>query len=333
MRTGDTAGHTGYVHEAVHYASVDELLAVVVPFLRGGVAEGEPAVVTLGERNAALVRSALPPADAARVVFHPGGEMYARPASAIRAYRAMLTELAAGGAHRIRVIGELPRSALGATWDWWARYEAAINHAYAEFPLWSMCAYDTTTTPAEVLADVARTHPRAAAPGDRHVPIPEYVPPQRFLTEPRPVVADPLQLTSPPVELKDPSPADARAAVTLVNRTATGTVLDAEKVEDLQLAVTETVTNALRHGRPPVLVRFWAGADRVVVTVTDGGEGPTDPFAGLQAAAHAPLGGLGLWLAHQLCDHVALHREEGGFTVRLISGNPEHRVGHHPHTS
>lgn len=159
MRTGAAAGHNGYFHEAVYYASDEELLAVVVPFLRGGVAAGEPTVVALGEQHAALVRAALPATDAGRVVFHPGGDMYARPASAIRAYRAMLADHTAAEAEQIRIIGELPPSELGATWDWWARYESAINHAYDEFPLWSMCAYDTRTTPAHVLADVARTHP------------------------------------------------------------------------------------------------------------------------------------------------------------------------------
>ncbi len=32
------------------------------------------------------------------MVFHPGGEMYARPTSAISAYRAMLADYTASGA-------------------------------------------------------------------------------------------------------------------------------------------------------------------------------------------------------------------------------------------
>jgi anti-sigma regulatory factor (Ser/Thr protein kinase) len=325
VRTGAAAGHTGYFHEAVYYGSDEELLAVVVPFLRGGVAGGEPTVVALGEQHAALVRAALPSGDAAEVVFHPGGDMYARPASAIRSYRDMLAGYTAAGAAQIRIIGELPPTELGATWDWWARYEAAINHAYDEFPLWSMCAYDTRTTPSSVLDDVARTHRLAAAPGDRHVPSPDFVEPERFLLDRTPVVPDPVQLTTPSVELTDPSPRDTRAALARLAATLPDDALTADKLADLQLAVTEIVTNGLGHGRPPVVVRCWAGEDRIVVTVADRGAGPTDPYAGLQAAAHAPIGGVGLWLAHQLCDHVAFDRVDG-FTVRLISGNPYHRV-------
>lgn len=69
-----------------------------------------------------------------------------------------------------------------------------------------------------------------------------------------------------------------------------------------------------------------------MITVTDQGQGPRDPFAGLQAAAHAPNGGVGLWLANQLCDHVAAHHRTDGFTLRLISGNPYHRVNSHHST-
>jgi anti-sigma regulatory factor (Ser/Thr protein kinase) len=326
MRTGAAAGHPGYFHEAVYYASDDELLAVVVPFLRDGVAQGEPTVVALGEEHAALVHDALPPGVASSVFFQPGGDMYARPASAIRSYRAMLADYTGAGADQIRIIGELPPSELTATWDWWARYEAAINHAYDEFPLWSMCAYNSVTTPASVLTDVARTHPRSAAPGGRHLPSADYVPPSDFLTRPVPIELDPIQLTPPAVELTNPTPAGTRSVVAQLNTTFDGGILSSDKLSDLHLAITEVVTNGLAHGKPPVTVRCWAAPDRIVVTVTDLGEGPRDPFAGLQAAPHAPYGGVGLWLANQLCDHVAGQHGADGFTLRLISGNPYHRV-------
>jgi anti-sigma regulatory factor (Ser/Thr protein kinase) len=326
MRTGAAAGHAGYFHEAVLHSSDTELLDVVVPFLRGGVAAGEPTVVALGERHARLVETALGPV-ARDVIFQPVGDTYGRPASAIRAYRTLLAAHTAAGAAQIRIIGELPAEALEATWDWWARYESAINHAYDDFPLWSMCAYDTRTTPGPVLADILRTHPRVARPGDRHEPSPDYAEPREFLREDRPVVPDPLELTPPAVELTGPAPTDARAALATMNRAG---VLGEDALADMQIAVTETVTNALRHGTPPVLVRGWVGPDRLVVTVTDRGPGPDDPFAGLQAAAHAPIGGLGLWLTHQLCDHVALARGPEGFMIRMIAGASHHRVPTRP---
>ncbi|TDV57511.1 sensor histidine kinase [Actinophytocola oryzae] len=326
MRTGAAAGHTGYFHEAAYYGSDDELLGIVIPFLRGGVAAGEPTVVSLTEPNAELVRDALPSDCADGVTFLAGGDMYARPASAIRSYRSLMADFVAGGAGQIRIIGELPPTELGATWDWWARYESAINQAYDEFPLWSMCAYSTTSTPAAVLADVARTHPHTAAVGDRHLRSADYTDPERFLSVHASATPDPLQLTPPAVTLQNPAPAEARRAVSHLNEAAPGGVLPAERLDDLRLALTEVVANGLTHGLPPVTVRCWSGPDRLVVTVTDRGQGPKDPFAGLQAADHAPAGGFGLWLTHQLCDHVALSDTEEGFTLRMIVGNAHHRV-------
>jgi anti-sigma regulatory factor (Ser/Thr protein kinase) len=88
------------------------------------------------------------------------------------------------------------------------------------------------------------------------------------------------------------------------------------------IAVSETVTNAACHGQPPAQLRTWAAHDRIVVTVTDQGSGPGDPFAGLLPAGHAPAGGLGLWLTHQLCNLVTFDHHSDGFTIRLIAGKP-----------
>ncbi|MEU8296404.1 sensor histidine kinase [Micromonospora sp. NPDC048909] len=317
MRTGAAAGHHGYLHEAIRYDSDDELLAVVVPFLLGGVEAGEPTFVSLGDRTGRLVRAALPVGSG--VEFLPGGDVYARPTAAIRSYRELLAAQVAAGANQIRIIGELPRIALGATWDWWARYESAINHAYDDFPLWSMCAYDTRITPPAVLDEVARTHPRFATPDGGHPLSPTYLEPAVYLREHRAAPADPLQATPPLVELTDPTAAQARAAV----HDADPGVLPADDLDDLVVAVSEIVTNALRHGRPPVRLRLWVGADRIVVTVSDGGDGPKDPFAGLLPAGNGATGGLGLWITYQSCNHVSLHRGGDGFTLRLIAGNPD----------
>lgn len=312
MRTGAAAGHRGYYHEALRYGSDDELVARLLPFLRGGLAAGEPTVVALGERNARLVRAALSPADADRLIFHSGDATYARPACAIRSYRNMFQEHTAAGAAQIRVVGELPPPAVGVLWDWWRRYESVINHAYKDYPLWSLCAYDIRSTPEAVLRDVAATHR-----GE------EYVEPTEFLTRQRVADLDPLELTPPRVDLTDPSGADTRAALRALN---TAGVLSRAVLDDLMLAATEIVANAEMHGVPPVRVRCWVGEDRMVVSVSDQGKGPTDPFAGLLPAAHAPMGGLGLWLSHQLCDHVALRPGDGEFAVRLIAGVATHRV-------
>ena len=312
MRTGAAAGHTGYLHEAVFYRSDDELLDVAVPFLRGGIEAGEPTLVGFGTVHSGLIQEALPDLP---IEYLSGGAMYARPASAIAAYRRLLANYVAGGAQQIRIIGELAPGDFGGTWDWWARYESAINELYDEFPLWSMCAYDTRSTPAHVLDDVARTHPSLAEPAGRHAPSMAYMPPAAFLTAPRAAALDALQYNPPEVVLTDPTLSQVRRAV---DEAAVG--LPQESVDNLKLAVNEVVTNAMQYGHPPVELRLWAGDGRIVVTVTNKGESPADPFAGLRPAAHAPAGGLGLWLVHQLCDYVSLDGGLDGFTVTLTVG-------------
>jgi anti-sigma regulatory factor (Ser/Thr protein kinase) len=316
MRTGAAAGHLGYFHEALCFESDEHLVDVAVPFLTGGVEAGEPSVVALDGRNADLVRSALP--RGLDVIYLSGGAVYARPAAAIRSYRKLLSDLVAGGASQIRILGELSPVALGVAWDWWARYESAINHAYDDFPLWSMCAYDARSVPADALADVLRTHPRSATADGRHVPNDTYIDPIQYLTETRPPVTDPLQHTEPRVDLAEPSLSDARQAV----RDADLGQLPPDDIDDLLVAVSETVANAYKHGRTPVRLRLWSGTDRIVVSVTDGGAGPKDPFVGLIPAGDGANGGLGLWITHQSCNHVALHHDTEGFTIRLIAGNP-----------
>ncbi|XVS67827.1 anti-sigma factor RsbA family regulatory protein [Actinosynnema sp. CA-299493] len=320
MRTSVNAGERGYDHAAVYYGSYDELLGVVLPFVRAGLDAGEPTVVSLEPDKAELVRAALP--DEADVTFLVADDLYARPAAAIKSYRELMAGYVAGGAQRIRIFGEVPRSGLGATWDWWARYEAAVNHIYDEFPLRSMCGYDTRTTPRHVLDDVARTHPFVATADGRHLRNDHYVEPPSFLSAPRALVDLPIQQTPPLVDLTDPAPIAARHAMLAANRTR----LSPDEVDDLLLAVTEVVTNALRHGRPPVRLRAWSDAGQLVVTVHDRGSGPDDPFAGLLPAPDRSSGGFGLWLAHQLCHHVTFAADDDGFTIRLTMGDT-HRTG------
>ncbi|SCL25224.1 Anti-sigma regulatory factor (Ser/Thr protein kinase) [Micromonospora nigra] len=316
MRTGPAAGLPGHFHEAVHYDSDEELVAVAVPFLLDGVAAGEPTILALGERTGDLVRSALPARCGVEVMS--GGQVYARPAAAIRLYRHLLAERVAAGAAQVRIMGEVPPLALGSTWDWWARYEAAVNHAYDEWPLWSVCAYDTRRTPRAVLTDVARTHPRFATVDGRHLPSASYTAPEAYLREERAVPADPIQASPPVVELTDPTAAQARAAVRAVDRG----LLSPDDADDFTVAVSETVTNGLRHGKAPVRLRIWAGDDRIVATVNDAGDGPTDPYAGLLPASDGSIGGLGLWITHQSCDHVTHWRDADGWTLRLTAGQP-----------
>jgi anti-sigma regulatory factor (Ser/Thr protein kinase) len=315
MMSGAAAGQAGFIHEAAYYGSDEEFLDLVVPFLTGGLNAGEPTFAVFTEPKIAMLRDALP--DPSPVTFLNGEVQYDRPAATIQTYRQVVSDQLAAGARQVRVAGGVPHPGVGVPWTGWARYEAAVNHAFADFPLRAMCPYDTRITPDEVLADVARTHPGLVTAGGKRTVSADYLEPAEFLgtrVHPEP---DPLEDFPPAMEMADPVTGAARRAVEAV---ALACGIPRDETDDLVTAVDEAVANALLHGRRPVRLRVWAGPQRVVVAVADRGPGPSDPFAGLLPAARFPDGGLGLWLIHHLCRHVTMSRDEHGFTIRLIAG-------------
>jgi anti-sigma regulatory factor (Ser/Thr protein kinase) len=284
-----------------------------MPFVEEGIAAGEPVIIGYDDRKNALVGSWL--ADPSPVTFLADDSVYAAPARAIAAYRRLFELHAATGAGQIRVTGEVPHPGNGGSFDGWDRYEAAVNTVWDEFPVWGLCLYDIATAPAAVLDAAERTHPSIVAPSGAHRANDRFEDLSVF--EPLPIAADPLEKTRPTIELTDRSAAEARQALTQIGE---GRVADTI-LEDLLIGVTETVSNALLHGRGAVTVRIWATPDRIVINVHDQGRGPADPLAGLvPASSGIPDTGLGLWLIHQLGIDVALNHADDGFTVRLRSG-------------
>jgi anti-sigma regulatory factor (Ser/Thr protein kinase) len=316
MRSGPATGHDGILHEAAFYGSDEEFLGVVVPFLRDGVAAGEPTLSLFGGHNQYLLRDTL--GAGSDVVFIDGGNHYMRPAAAIRRHREMLAGYVAEGATQIRIAGEVPHPGVGVPWEWWARYEAAANEVYDDFPMYGLCPYDTRTAPPEVLDDVRRTHTHVVTQDGHRQPSPVYQPPRAFLAETVRPWADPVESGRPVFDQADPSAAWARRAVGSLQETA---ALDGDDINGLLLSVSEAVSNAILHGRAPIRMRAWAEPGRIVVAVTDAGPGPADPVAGLMPADRpVGAGGLGLWMMHQLCAYVSLRRAPDGFTVRLVAG-------------
>jgi anti-sigma regulatory factor (Ser/Thr protein kinase) len=87
--------------------------------------------------------------------------------------------------------------------------------------------------------------------------------------------------------------------------------LDSERCDDLALAVSELVTNAIRHGDDPVTLTVVPGENRVRVEVTDGN--PTLPH--LSAAAPFDTGRRGLWLVEAVCRSWGWHPVPDGKCV------------------
>jgi anti-sigma regulatory factor (Ser/Thr protein kinase) len=314
MRTGAAGGQVGHFHEAGFYGCDAEFAALIVPFAEEGIAAGEPVILGYDDRKSALVRSWL--SDPSAVEFIGEKSLYATPARAIATYRRLFEFHLALGAGQIRIAGDVPHPGNGGRFEGWDRYESAVNTVWQDFSVWGRCLYDTTTAPSAVLDVVERTHPHIVSPSGQRRASGRYQDVLAF--QGLPYAPDPLENSTPTIELVNRPTADARHALTQIGRgRIPATILD-----HLLFGVTEAVNNAQRHGRPPATVRIWAAPDRVVVTVHDTGHGPADRLAGLiPAPSSTPDSrvGLGLWVIHQLDIDVALRHTGDGFTVRLRS--------------
>jgi anti-sigma regulatory factor (Ser/Thr protein kinase) len=185
-------------------------------------------------------------------------------------------------------------------------------------PVSAICLYDRRRLPAAVVESAAATHPHVVTATTWSVSTAfrdpeEYV---RALPRPRAPVEN-----SRPVLAVD----DAPALAFLRHRLAAALeeyVADPLQRADLHLGASEVAANAFRHGRRPVSARMWTDGRHVVCTITDSGTGFDDPLAGFVPAHGFDLGrgGMGLWLARKLWDHVDLLRGPTGLTVRLAAG-------------
>jgi anti-sigma regulatory factor (Ser/Thr protein kinase) len=303
----------GLFHDVGFYRSDAEFRSLIVPFVEEGVAAGQPVIIGYDDRKASLLRSWLP--DPAAVIFVADNSLYATPARAIASYWKMFEQHTAAGATQIRIAGDVPHEGNGGRFAGWDCYESAINTVWEQFPVWARCLYDATTAAPGVLDIAERTHPRIALPSGQYRDNGRYQRPASF--QPLPSDPDPLERSVPALEMADPSPAQLRRAVTSIGHGQ----IPATVLQDLEIGVSEAVSNAWRHGRPPVTARIWAASGRLLVHVHDTGPGPAGPLAGLVPAwANREFRHGGLWLIHMLNLDSALIRSRDGFTVRLATG-------------
>jgi anti-sigma regulatory factor (Ser/Thr protein kinase) len=83
------------------------------------------------------------------------------------------------------------------------------------------------------------------------------------------------------------------------------------------LAVTEVVTNAVRHGGASGHLSMWRDGDDLLVEVADRGRGIPAPRRSPSGPRPGQVGGWGLWLARQICSSVAIDSGPNGTRVRM----------------
>jgi anti-sigma regulatory factor (Ser/Thr protein kinase) len=306
-------------HDALFYGSDDEFVATLVPFVRDGLARDQAVAAAVNAANIALLRDALG-ADASEVTFIDRDGWYRRPATTVAGWQRLLADAAGRGRAKIRLIGEVGFGT-GERAVTWTRYEAALNRVFSDAPAWIVCPYDTRTLPPAVLTDARRIHP-AVVNGSRH-DSDSYLPTEEFLRlvpEPMPPAAGLPTLTMTLGDTVGPARRALRAAL------AASSWSDSDRFDDLVLAVSEIAANSLCHGRGRRELRAWIAEQAVVCEVVDEGPGLSDPLAGFRPPDEVSTRGRGLWMAHQLCDSLAIDRSDTTTRIRLAITRTHNRV-------
>jgi anti-sigma regulatory factor (Ser/Thr protein kinase) len=309
------AEDAGFRHAAAVVGTDDDLLAVALPFVDAGLRVGDLVALSCSPETAERVGAEIGAAAEHLEVDRALTLLGARPPDAIRAARRYVMRAADRPTGRVRILSEVDFGDRPAGWREGQRFEAVCNLLMRHVAISTVCVYDRRRLPPEVLDSAALTHPDLVA-GAVWTPSPAFQEPRSYIRA-LPAPREPVEDT-PPVFAAD----DLPSLVAL--RHALSTVLgarvpDREQREDLHLGASEVAANAFRHGTRPVSARIWADDRHLVCAITDAGHSFTDPLAGFQPAHGDDLsrGGMGLWLARKLWDHVDLVPGPGGLTVRL----------------
>jgi serine/threonine-protein kinase RsbW len=99
--------------------------------------------------------------------------------------------------------------------------------------------------------------------------------------------------------------------------------LSDEVLGDLKLALTEACTNSVRHaydgGEGIVEILYELHSDRLVIEVTDSGEGFDAAEPGREASDELSEGGLGIMIIEALADELEIgERRGGGSRLRFV---------------
>lgn len=158
-------------HVCGFYYSRDERDAMLLPYLREGLAHGDKCVAVVDSmRPDELVGGLDVPGDTlvtGQLEVYDSDETYLRsgsfdPETTIAFWEERTKELVSGGRYPlIRLLGELswldrsatPREAI-------VRYESWADRFVSRYPITILCLYDLRRMGSSVLMDLLRTHPR-----------------------------------------------------------------------------------------------------------------------------------------------------------------------------
>jgi anti-sigma regulatory factor (Ser/Thr protein kinase) len=309
--------HAGFQHQALIYEGADEYLEGTIPFLRGALQAGHPALVAVRKDRAELLRGELG-REAGMMHFVAVEEVARNPAGVIPLWRDFVDE---NPGRAVRGISELAwpeRSP--AEMEECHRHEALINLAFDEGRSWSLlCPYDACSLRDEELERAATTHRLISREGRTEESAAFDREPDCLSGRLPPPAARPEVLSFGLTELSQVRRRVAAAA----ERAGMGP----RAVADLVTAISELAANSVIHGGGAGTLRLWREDGSLVAEVEDEGR-IEEPLVGRLRPGLRQEGGRGLWLANQLCDLVQIRSGEGGTIVRVRVPAGQHATGY-----
>ena len=290
------------------YQGLGGFLDAVVPFLRDGVTRDDAMLVAVDAVKIDALRTELG-RDSGAVQFVDMAELGRNPARIIPAWSDFLDRNAGSG---LRGVGEPIWPGRSSDELVEAHYhEALINRAFADSGAWQLlCPYDVDALDPRVIDQAKRHHPHISTDGACR-------PSAHFTDVDTAEGLFDAPLSEPPpdhlvMHLGPNSIADLRRCAAPI---ADELGLAPRLRGDLELVVSELVTNSVRHGGGDGTLRVWRDGSSVVCEVTDEGW-VEDPLAGRRLPPRVEAGGRGLWIVNQLCDLVQLRTSASATTVR-----------------
>ncbi len=302
----------GFMHPALFYRGTAEYLEGTVPFIRDGLAAGEPVALAVPGPNLRLILTELG-TDAERVRLldmtragrHPGRVI----PNVLRAFAD------AHPSRRVRIIGEhLWTGRTAREYPVCAQQETLINIALTGRSVTMLCPYDANRVGLQTLAEAEANHSRLIdASGERAS---TGFAPDNAVADGNRAVADDNQLCAPTVGPRFTFDATKAAlAGQFACEQALRLGLGGDHAE-LKLIVGELVARSLVPGEGTGTLRIWAARGYLVCEVRHAGH-LNDSFSGRPLAELNRPGGRGLLLLHHLSDLVQQRTCPQGTAIRV----------------
>jgi len=294
-----------FVHPALFYRGTAEYLKATVPFIREGLAVGEPVALAVPGPNLRLILTELG-TDAERVRLL---DMTRAGRNTGRIIPNVLCAFAdAHPSRRVRIIAEHLWSGRSAQeYPACAQHEALVNIALAGRPVSLLCPYDANRVGAATLAEAEASHLRLIdSSGER----------ASTGFAPELLVAEDTRSWSSAVGPRftfDATKAALAAQFACDHATRLG--LGGDHAE-LKLIVGELVARSPVPGAATGTLRLWAERGYLVCDVRYAGGG-TDPLTNRSLAEPRRGEGRGLLLIHHLSDLVQQRTGPQGTTIRV----------------